>query len=69
MDDNEIMSRKGLAEYLGVSEDALHQMATRGTGPKYAKLSGRLVRYRMEDVRAWLENNLVSSTKDRRGSD
>jgi len=63
---DQILSRKALAEHLGVSDEALAQMATRGTGPQYVKISGRLVRYRMADVEAWLESNLVSSSRDRR---
>jgi len=63
---DQILSRKALAEHLSVSDEALAQMATRGTGPKYVKISGRLVRYRMADVEAWLESNLVSSSRDRR---
>lgn len=67
MHDDEILTRQALAQRLGISEEALAQMATRGTGPRYVKLSGRLVRYRMSDVNAWLEANLVTSTKATKG--
>ena len=57
------LSRKELADYLGLTEATLAQMATRGTGPKFSKLNDRLVRYRLEDVEAWLEENLMIDTK------
>ena len=56
------MTRQEAADYLGISSDSLAQMATRGTGPRYAKLSGRMTRYRIEDLDAWIEAHLVEST-------
>jgi excisionase family DNA binding protein len=43
-----------LAERLGVPETTLAQWRYRGIGPRYAKV-GRHVRYREEDVEAWLD--------------
>ena len=53
-----LMTRAQAAKYLGVTEVTMAQMAHRGTGPQYAKLSGRLVRYRLEDLDAWVESAL-----------
>lgn len=61
---NAIMTREEAAEYLGVTADTLAAHATRGTGPRYAKLSGRAVRYRRQDLDAWVESKLRTSTKD-----
>jgi len=61
--DAKYMTRSEAARYIGVSEQALEQMATRGTGPKFAKLSTRTVRYRVCDVDEWIESKLQASTK------
>jgi excisionase family DNA binding protein len=63
------MTRSELAKYLDCSEDVLAQMAHRGTGPRYVKISGRFVRYLPEDVDEWLRSNLVTSSKDVKGGD
>ena len=51
---NSIMTTKQLAEYLGISESLLHTYRADGIGPVYLKL-GKLVRYRLDDVEKWLE--------------
>jgi predicted DNA-binding transcriptional regulator AlpA len=48
-----------LAEVLGISVAAIRRWRIEGRGPKFTKLgelrnSGVLVRYRAEDVEAWL---------------
>jgi len=60
---NTLMTREQAAEYLGLTADTLAAHAARGTGPQYAKLSGRAVRYRREDLDAWVESKLRTSTK------
>ncbi len=44
-----------LAELLGCSVLTLRNMRWRGEGCRYVKLGGRMVRYRPEDVRAFIE--------------
>ena len=63
-----ILTREQAAEYLRVSPDALAAHASRGTGPMYAKLSGRAVRYRRQDLDAWVESKLRQSSRDDVGS-
>lgn len=46
------------AATLGLSKPWLEQLRSRGAGPKFVKL-GRAVRYRPEDLAAWLEAHLV----------
>ena len=58
-----MMTRTDVANYLGVTPQALVNMAHRGAGPKYAKLSGRLVRYRRSDVEAWIESTMTNTSK------
>lgn len=43
-----------VAEYLGVPMGTIYQWRHRNTGPKASKV-GRHIRYRWEDVDAWLE--------------
>jgi excisionase family DNA binding protein len=57
-----IMTRKQLAAYLGMTEPALSQMASRGQGPRLIRF-GRSVRYRREDVLAWLESRVIDPTQ------
>ena len=54
----ELITRKQLAEYLGVTEPALSQMVTRRQGPRFIRL-GRSIRYRREDVFAWLQERVI----------
>lgn len=54
------ISRKDLAERLGVPHKTPAEWATKGTGPKFARF-GRHVRYRLSDVIAW-ENEQLTET-------
>lgn len=56
------LDRKGAAEYLGITVDTLAQMAHRGTGPKYAKPSERIVRYHRDELDRWLDASSRTST-------
>ena len=56
------LDRQGAADYLGLTVDTLAQMATRGTGPRFAKPSKRIVRYRVADLDAWLESTYRTDT-------
>jgi predicted DNA-binding transcriptional regulator AlpA len=47
------LSRPQLGARLQVSVKTLAQWATHGKGPKYARLGGGFVRYRLSDVIAW----------------
>ena len=63
MDLPDLVSRKQLAQYLGMTEPALSMMASRGSGPPYLRL-GRSIRYRRADVIAWLDQGIVEATID-----
>jgi len=54
MTDEKLLNTKELAEYLGVAVSTIMQYRLDGRGPTYIKI-GHLVRYRIEDVEAWLE--------------
>jgi excisionase family DNA binding protein len=49
-----ILTPKQAAEHLSIPAGTLAQWRSQGRGPKYHKLGGRLVRYRLEDLEAYL---------------
>lgn len=51
------------ARFVGLSLRTLEKHRTYGTGPRYAKLGGRVV-YRLEDLQAWVERGIRASTSD-----
>lgn len=50
--DERWLSRRELADRFGLPVKTLAQWASKGTGPRFARL-GRHVRYRVSDVLAW----------------
>lgn len=56
-DDNALIRRADLPRYLGVSHQTLARWAHEGHGPDYIKMSGKLVAYRVGDLRSWLDAN------------
>lgn len=55
------------ARFLGLSPRTMEKHRTYGTGPAYRKLGGRVV-YAVEDLQAWANRGMVTSTSDPRGS-
>ena len=51
------------SRFVGLSIRTLEKHRIYGTGPRYAKLGGRVV-YRLEDLEAWVESGLKASTSD-----
>jgi hypothetical protein len=60
--DHETMSPKLAAYYLGCSVKTLANMRWRGDGPRFVKL-GR-IRYRMSDLKAYIEGRIRTSTSE-----
>jgi len=56
---------KGAAAYLGRSPSNLEKLRVFGGGPKFIK-AGRLVLYRQEDLDAWLNDRVYTSTSEYR---
>jgi predicted site-specific integrase-resolvase len=50
------------AERLGVSPQVLERWRGAGGGPVFVKLSGKFVRYRQQDLDAFVETNCRHST-------
>ncbi|MFR9779043.1 helix-turn-helix transcriptional regulator [Micromonospora sp. MS34] len=49
-----LVTTEEVAEYLGITVGALHQLRYRGKAPRAAKIGTRL-RWRWSDVESWLD--------------
>jgi predicted DNA-binding transcriptional regulator AlpA len=67
----ELIDTRELAEYLGVSTQWAEIARHEGKGPKWLPLSTRQIRYRVSEVRAWLDSRVCAHTAEytRRPSD
>jgi predicted site-specific integrase-resolvase len=61
----ETMREQDAARALGVSVKTLQKWRHFGGGPNYIKISSRCVRYRPEDLAAFLNARVARSTSDR----
>ncbi|MEG3178189.1 helix-turn-helix domain-containing protein [Sphingomonas sp. RB3P16] len=52
------------ARHLSLKPNTLEKMRTHGTGPRFVKL-GRVVRYRIADLEAYIAERVVSSTSEK----
>ena len=55
------MNSKAVAKHLGVATITLTKWRMKGIGPRYIKI-GSYVRYRPDDVRAWIEIKTVNTS-------
>ena len=53
-----LIGKKDLAKFLGVSEGTVTRMVLAGTGPRYHRV-GLFVKFKMSDVHVWLERRAV----------
>lgn len=60
-----LMNQQQLAEYIGKSTAWCERARWAGEGPRFIKL-GRHVRYRADDVLAWIEESARTSTSEHR---
>jgi len=58
-----LLNEKQVSELTGRAVTTLQKDRLKGTGLRWVRL-GRLVRYRPEDVEAWIKDNLRHSTSD-----
>ena len=54
-----LLNAKQAAEWFGVHVDTLRNWRRRRRGPRYAKLSRGVLRYRLADLEAFLESKLA----------
>jgi predicted DNA-binding transcriptional regulator AlpA len=59
---DDLLTTAGVAEWLGLSTQWLEIGRSRGYGPRFVRLSTRRVRYRRDDVFAWLKERTHCST-------
>ncbi len=62
--DELLLSRKDVSANFGIPIRYLEVSAVRGDGPPMIKVGSRMVRYRVGDLREWIESRRVSSTSD-----
>jgi predicted DNA-binding transcriptional regulator AlpA len=53
-DNDRLMTRQDVEERFGVTKRYLELATMRGEGPRVVRV-GRLVRYRVKDIHAWIE--------------
>lgn len=63
----ELLTTAQLADLLGIQPQTLRKWAMEGRGPRRVKV-GRLTRYRLGDVSAWLDANASESDEDGQGA-
>ncbi len=60
--DVKTLSIEEVAKILGMTRGALATMRFEGRGPRFLKISARVVRYRESDVNEWLDARTFQST-------
>ena len=60
-----LWTERDAAAFLAMSPRALQMWRQRGKGPRYLKVAGYTVRYRPEDVRRFILDEVRSSTRCR----
>ena len=63
MSNKQLLNSDEAAEYLGLKRTTLEAWRCRGGGPLYLKL-GRIVKYRLADLDAFIDSRVHSSTHD-----
>jgi excisionase family DNA binding protein len=58
-----LLTEKQAAQFLAVSVRAVQAWRHRGVGPRWVRC-GRLVRYRLADIQAWLATNTHQGTTE-----
>lgn len=57
----EIMTPAQAAQFLGLSEDFLRDHRKRRSGPPYSQPASKVIRYRRDDLIAWLNRSRVAA--------
>jgi predicted DNA-binding transcriptional regulator AlpA len=62
--DDELLTSRQLAQWLGVSQTWVEIGRVRGYGPPFERLGPHLIRYRRAKVKAWLDERSHRSTAE-----
>lgn len=60
---DKLLSTLETARYLDIHPTTLATWRVEGRGPRFIKLGNRKVRYRSEDITAWLDKNTQTTTR------
>jgi len=60
----EILDTPSAAKHCGLSKPTLERYRLTGDGPAFLKIGRKCVRYRLEDLNAWLASRVRRSTSD-----
>lgn len=61
---NRLHTTKTAADYLGLGVSTLNRWRCEGRGPRFCSLGGNAVRYRQEDLDAFIQAGLRQSTSE-----
>ena len=61
-DDDVLIRRSDLPNYIPVASQTFARWACEGEGPSFIKIGKRLVAYRAGDIRAWLRGQVRQNT-------
>jgi predicted DNA-binding transcriptional regulator AlpA len=59
-----LITRADLPRYLPIAKQSLARWACEGSGPRYIRIGGRIVAYRVGDIKAWLKEQERVNTVD-----
>lgn len=62
--DRRYLRTSDAAHYLQMGASTLEKLRMTGDGPPFARVTGRAVVYRVEDLDAWMASRLCRSTAD-----
>ncbi len=58
----DVMTTDEVARYLGINKKTLDRLRGRGDGPRYLRLTSKIIRYRRADVEEFLETRVRTNT-------
>ena len=61
---SEFLTTEQAAAFLGLMPGGMETMRKEGRGPSYVRASQKLVRYRVADLRHWMEQHLVRGASE-----
>ena len=64
MDAVHLVTADSAARHLDLSKQTLARWRQVGKGPRFVRISQTCVRYRLDDLEAWVEDRIYSSTSD-----
>ncbi len=61
---SELLTIQSAAAFLGVHRSFLDRRRVAGGGPRYIRMSARVIRYASDDLDAWLASNRRANTSE-----